>query len=301
MLVTRRRCNLPASARELSANADPTIAACVADQLQLLYDPSARDFRDAPSVETRVVDFGSTRGFLADTPADRDLCMGAFVEALERAGYRDGVTAPPSSARRTTSGKPPLRGASRAARSHGSPGGSGRSWSARAPKMAASCEGGYFALEFLNRSPTAWRRRHVKHHPAVFRVEKPMVVTRARNYSAHYRCVPEFFAALGLPLLAAALYETRALPMKLGFRAPLVPTTCVIGIGVPTMERETGSAGAGLPGCRSVGCGPLGLSIRWATGPPGHPKRADGARETACDARLPRLLERGAGSKYLGY
>jgi lysophospholipase-3 len=29
--------------------------------------------------------------------------------------------------------------------------------------LVSHSQGGYFALEFLNRSPMAWRRRHVKH------------------------------------------------------------------------------------------------------------------------------------------
>ncbi|WVZ95297.1 hypothetical protein U9M48_041081 [Paspalum notatum var. saurae] len=261
--------------KNATAMQDPGAAACVADQLRLVYDPAARDFRNLPGVETRVVGFGSTRGFLADTPADRDLCMGALVDALERAGYRDGATlfgAPYDFRQAPAARSQPCRAFSRFTRQFKALVESASSGNGGKPVVVVShSQGGYFALEFLNRSPPAWRRRYVKRYimastgpggfllsvqtlaadpstavsipslfmalpsPKVFGPETPMVVTRARNYSAHD--VPAFLAALGLPPLAATLYETRALPVKLGFRAPLVPTTCVNGVGVPTMEQ----------------------------------------------------------------
>ncbi|KAL6644227.1 hypothetical protein ACP70R_015835 [Stipagrostis hirtigluma subsp. patula] len=268
-----------------TAPQDPGAAPCLADQLRLVYDPAARDYRNAPGVETRVVGFGSTRGFLADYPADRDLCMGRLVEALERAGYRDGETlfgAPYDFRQAPAAAGQPCRAFSRfrrrlralvedaSARNGGRP-----------AVLVSHSQGGYFALEFLNRSPLPWRRRHVKHFvmastgaggfvlmlrslasaaasaaaggpplsrvrtssasaftalpsPKVFGGGTPLVVTRARNYTA--RDVPELLAAMGLPPQAVALYETRALPVALGFRAPVVPTTCVNGVGVRTME-----------------------------------------------------------------
>ncbi|KAL6640080.1 hypothetical protein ACP70R_022390 [Stipagrostis hirtigluma subsp. patula] len=263
---------------------DPGAAPCLADQLRLVYDPAARDYRNAPGVETRVVGFGSTRGFLADDPADKDLCMGRLVEALERAGYRDGETlfgAPYDFRQAPAAAGQPCRAFSRFRRrlralvEHASARNGGR------PAVLVShSQGGYFALEFLNRSPLSWRRRHVKHFvmastgaggfvlmlrslaaaaaaaaggsplsrvrtssasaftalpsPKVFGAGTPLVVTRARNYTA--RDVPELLAAMGLPPQAVALYEARALPVALGFQAPVVPTTCVNGVGVPTME-----------------------------------------------------------------
>ncbi|CAO2206454.1 unnamed protein product [Urochloa humidicola] len=260
--------------RNATAMQDPDLAPCLADQLRLVYDPAARDFRDVPGVETRVLGFGSTRGFLADTPANRDLCLGRLVEALERAGYRDGETlfgAPYDFRQAPAAPGQPCRAFSRftrrlkalverASRKNGG----------KPVVVVSHSQGGYFALEFLNRSPLPWRRRYVKHYvmastgpggflssmarlatdpstalsfpsvltvlpsPAVFGPGEPLVVTRGRNYTA--RDMPEFLAAVGAPPLAAALYEARALPVKLGFRAPVVPTTCVNGVGVPTMR-----------------------------------------------------------------
>jgi lysophospholipase-3 len=54
-----------------TAMQDPELAPCLADQLRLVYDPVTRDFRNVPGVETRVIGFGSTRAFLADTPANK--------------------------------------------------------------------------------------------------------------------------------------------------------------------------------------------------------------------------------------
>lgn len=143
-------------------------------------------------------------------------------------------------------------------------------------------QGGYFALEFLNRSPLTWRRRLVKHFimastgaggfvlymqilasngssmpasvlslrrvkrsfasaftalpsPKVFGPDTPLVVTQAKNYTAHN--MPGFLTAIGLPSDATRFYETRALPVTLNFRAPVVPVTCINGVGVPTVEK----------------------------------------------------------------
>nr|CAB3470386.1 unnamed protein product [Digitaria exilis] len=47
---------------------DPTLLPCFHDQLRLVYDRAAGDYRDAPGVETRVVSFGTTRSFRFDDP-----------------------------------------------------------------------------------------------------------------------------------------------------------------------------------------------------------------------------------------
>ena len=49
--------------------ADPRLVPCYADQLRLVYDHAAGDYRNAPGVQTRVVAFGTTRGFGSDDPA----------------------------------------------------------------------------------------------------------------------------------------------------------------------------------------------------------------------------------------
>ncbi|KAF8780648.1 hypothetical protein HU200_001250 [Digitaria exilis] len=64
--------------------------------------------------------------------------------------------------------------------------------------------------------------------------DTPLVITRAKNYSAGD--MAEYLAAVGLSEEQVALYRTRALPVTLNLRAPLVPTTSINGIGVPTVD-----------------------------------------------------------------
>ncbi|KAI4969925.1 hypothetical protein ZWY2020_000839 [Hordeum vulgare] len=278
---------------------------CFADQLRLVYDPTAGNYRNVPGVQTRVVSFGSTRGFLSDDPADKEICMGTFVAALERIGYKDGEDlfgAPYDLRHAPAAPGLPNREFSMFCRSlmalveHASTRNGGR------PVILVShSQGGLLALEFLNRSPLAWRRRLVKHFfmastgaggivvamkgkglaardggdvlsmrrvkrsfesafaglpsPAAFGHETPLVVTRARNYTA--RDMPGFLAAAGLPAVAVGLYLSRALPVALNLRAPLVPMTCVNGVGVPTVER--------LVWC-CTGTATSTRSPRWRTG-----------------------------------
>ncbi|CAN6292917.1 unnamed protein product [Urochloa humidicola] len=62
----------------------------------------------------------------------------------------------------------------------------------------------------------------------------PLVVTRARNYSAHD--IPEYLRAVGFSGDDVERYVTRVLPVTLGFGAAAVPMTCVNGVGTPTPE-----------------------------------------------------------------
>jgi lysophospholipase-3 len=65
--------------------------------------------------------------------------------------------------------------------------------------------------------------------------DTPLVITRAKNYSANN--MAEYLAAVGLSQEQVALYRTRALPVTLNIRAPLVPMTSINGVGVPTIDR----------------------------------------------------------------
>lgn len=64
--------------------------------------------------------------------------------------------------------------------------------------------------------------------------DTPLVITRAKNYSA--QDMPEFLAAVGFSDDEVERYRTRALPVTLNFRAPLVPMTSINGVGVPTIH-----------------------------------------------------------------
>ncbi|XP_044417250.1 lecithin-cholesterol acyltransferase-like 1 [Triticum aestivum] len=206
-----------------------------------------------------------------------------FVEALERIGYRDGqnlfgapydlryaapVLGLPSREFSMFCGNLTALVEHASSKNRGKP-----------VFLVSHSQGGQFALEFLSRSPLAWRRRLVKHFfmastgtggivvsmkglaskdggdvmstrrvrrsfasafdalpsPTVFGDETPLVVTRARDYTA--RDMPEFLSAIGLPESAVGLYLSRALPVALNLRAPLVPMTCINGVGVATPEK----------------------------------------------------------------
>jgi lysophospholipase-3 len=65
--------------------------------------------------------------------------------------------------------------------------------------------------------------------------DAPLVITGAKNYSASN--MAEYLAAVGLSEEQVALYRTRALPVTLDIRAPLVPMTSINGVGVPTIDK----------------------------------------------------------------
>ncbi|XP_037462684.1 lecithin-cholesterol acyltransferase-like 1 [Triticum dicoccoides] len=267
---------------------DPSLFRCYADQLRLVYDPRAGDYRNVPGVKTRVVAFGTTRGFGSDDPARKNVCMEGLVEALERVGYTEGenllgapydfrhAPAAPGMASRAFSGfSSGLRLlVERASQRNGN----------KPVVLVTHSLGGLFATVFLDRTPLRWRRRYVKHlvmlclgvggsplnmwplaskalasnptslqagvltygdrsfasmfsllpSPRVYG-RTPLVITRDMNYSADD--MAEYLAAAGFSGDEVARYRTRALPVTLNLRAPLVPMTAINGIGVPTVDK----------------------------------------------------------------
>ncbi|CAN6304544.1 unnamed protein product [Urochloa humidicola] len=221
---------------------DPALLPCYAELLRLVYDPVAGDYRNVPGVETRVVAFGTTRGFSYGDPAIKNFCMEKVVQALEGVGYREGenlfgapydfryAPAPPGQANREFSR---FLSSLTVLVEHASE----RNGNKPAILVTHSF-GGIIANVFLRRSPLAWRRRYVKHFvmvsagagggvprlefgvsspptdpvsfadtgrsfagvfstlpsPRVFG-HAPLVVTRARNYSAYD--IPEYLRAVG--------------------------------------------------------------------------------------------------------
>ncbi|KAJ1295961.1 hypothetical protein BS78_01G262500 [Paspalum vaginatum] len=147
---------------------DPKQVPCYAGQLRLVYDHVAGDYRNAPGVQTRVVAFGSVRGFGSDDPAKKNMCMEKLVKTLDGVGYRDGES---------LFGAPyDLRYAAAAA-----PGQASRAFSkftsslARLVEHASSRNGGKPVIlvshslgglnvnEFLNQRPLPWRKKFVNH------------------------------------------------------------------------------------------------------------------------------------------
>ncbi|OEL38734.1 Lecithin-cholesterol acyltransferase-like 1 [Dichanthelium oligosanthes] len=146
---------------------DPALVPCYAELLRLVYDPVAGDYHNVPGVETRVVSFGTTRGFGSDDPATKNTCMEKLVQALEGVGYREGenlfgapydfryAPAPPGEASREFSCfLSSLRLLiEQASQRNGN----------MSVILVTHSLGGLNANVFLNRSPLAWRRRYVKH------------------------------------------------------------------------------------------------------------------------------------------
>ncbi|CAN6221546.1 unnamed protein product [Urochloa humidicola] len=269
--------------------ADPALLPCYQDQLRLVYDRAAGDYRNAPGVKTRVVGFGTTRSFRFDDPVQKNACMEKLVEALEGVGYREGenmfgapydfryAPAPPGvTAKAFSDFRSRLtRLIERASERNGD----------KPVILVTHSFGGFYATEFLNQSPLPWRRRYIKHFvqlsfgvggtvlimqvlastmgsqpppptllgsvlafgnrsfASMFSLlpspkaygETPLVITQARNYSAEN--LEEFLAAVGFSDEEVSLYRTRALPVALNYKAPVVPMTAINGVGVPTVGK----------------------------------------------------------------
>ncbi|GJN05832.1 hypothetical protein PR202_ga23500 [Eleusine coracana subsp. coracana] len=140
---------------------------CFMEQMSLVYDPDANEYRNFPGVETRVLNFGSSTGFHSN-PLHPEWCFGQLRPELERLGYVDGETlfGAPYDLRRV----PPI------------PGQPSRVYSRYFRQLTSLIEhassitkkkkvilfghsqGGMVALEFLRAAaPQAWQRKYIKH------------------------------------------------------------------------------------------------------------------------------------------
>ncbi|TVU39400.1 hypothetical protein EJB05_12816, partial [Eragrostis curvula] len=139
---------------------------CFEEQMRLVYDPAANDYRNLPGVETRVPKFGSARGFRDKNPSHPKRCNDHVREALEGLGYRDGDTlfGAPYDWRYA----PPIPSQSSRAYSH---------YFRQFKELVEAASkkhhkkviifghsyGGMVALEFVRNMPPAWRNRYIKH------------------------------------------------------------------------------------------------------------------------------------------
>ncbi|PUZ57998.1 hypothetical protein GQ55_5G474800 [Panicum hallii var. hallii] len=139
---------------------------CFMEQMSLVYDSAAGDYRNLPGVETRVRNFGSSRGFQRN-PKHTDWCLEIIRQELERVGYRDGDTlfGAPYDLRHA----PPVPGYSSAVFSRYFrqltrliEDASRRNQGRKAILFGHSF-GGMVALDFVRSTPMAWRERHIKH------------------------------------------------------------------------------------------------------------------------------------------
>lgn len=142
---------------------------CFAERMKLTYDTSTDDYRNAPGVETRVPNFGSTESLRYLDPNLKQITdyMAYLVSALEGLGYSDGqnLFGAPYDFRYGLAplGHPSMVGEqylhdlrtlieSASAANYGRP-----------VILLAHSLGGLFALHLLDRSSVSWRQQFVKH------------------------------------------------------------------------------------------------------------------------------------------
>ncbi|TVU22416.1 hypothetical protein EJB05_32110, partial [Eragrostis curvula] len=265
--------------------------ACFMEQMSLVYDPDANEFRNLPGVETRVRNFGSSMAFHRN-PEHPEWCLAALRRELERLGYRDGVTlfgaaydfrhAPPLPGRPSPVYARYFRQLTALVEDA-----SGSRKQQRKVILFGHSFGGMVALEFARAAPAAWRDRYIKHlvltaplpasgfvksvkdfnsgsdmlyvptatslslrpmwrsfetaiatfpSPAVFGDDgdKPLVITKRRNYTA--RDMADLLADAGAAH-AVEPFRRRELPKPRYFEPPMVPVTCVAGVGSDTPEQ----------------------------------------------------------------
>ncbi|KAG9138566.1 hypothetical protein Leryth_012911 [Lithospermum erythrorhizon] len=146
---------------------------CFAERMTLYYDPILDDYCNAPGVETRVSNFGSTQSLLYLDPNLQGITtyMASLVESLEQIGYTDGenLFGAPYDFRYglAPEGHPCQVGSTFlddlktlveiASSSNGG----------KRVILLSHSLGGLYVLEFLNRSPLAWRQKYIKHFIAL--------------------------------------------------------------------------------------------------------------------------------------
>ncbi|NP_001146423.1 Lecithin-cholesterol acyltransferase-like 1 [Zea mays] len=264
---------------------------CFMEQMALVYDPVANDYRNLPGVETRVRNFGSSQGFQKNPEHTTwSWCFEVLRNELARAGYRDGDTlfgapydlryAPP------VPGQPSEVFSGYFRRLASLVEDASRKNRGRKVILFGHSFGGMVALEFVRSTPMAWRDRYIKHlflvapvpaegfvkplqyfvsgsnlmyvptvsslelafrpmwrtfesslvnfpSPAVFG-RRPLVVTARRNYSAYD--LEDLLVAVGYGA-GVEPFRRRAVPKMSYFQAPMVPTTCMNGVGNDTPEQ----------------------------------------------------------------
>ncbi|XP_002510073.2 lecithin-cholesterol acyltransferase-like 1 [Ricinus communis] len=146
---------------------------CLADRMMLYYDQDLDDYCNAPGIETRVPDFGSTKSLLCLDPNLKHVTeyMAPLVESLEKIGYIDGES---------LFGAPYDFRYGLAAEGHPSKVGSkflqdlkeliekASNLNGGKPVIILSHSlGGLFALQLLNRNSLSWRQKFVRHFIAL--------------------------------------------------------------------------------------------------------------------------------------
>ncbi|KAI3751836.1 hypothetical protein L2E82_22927 [Cichorium intybus] len=146
---------------------------CFADRMTLYYDPEMDDYRNAPGVETRVSQFGSTQSLLYLDPNLKQITsyMEPLVDSLQKLGYTDN---------RTMFGAPYDFRYGLAAEGHPCDVGStflqnlkqliekaSDSNGGNPVVLISHSLGGLYVLQLLNRNPPSWRQQYIKHFIAL--------------------------------------------------------------------------------------------------------------------------------------
>ncbi|WOG91888.1 hypothetical protein DCAR_0311143 [Daucus carota subsp. sativus] len=146
---------------------------CFAERMTLYYDPEVDDYCNAPGIETRVPDFGSTDSLLYLDPNLKHISayMAPLVESLEELGYADGLN---------LFGAPYDFRYGLAAQGHPSKVGSEflndlknlieKASNANDGKpviLVTHSLGGLYVLQLLNRNSLSWRQKYIKHFVAL--------------------------------------------------------------------------------------------------------------------------------------
>ncbi|XP_076925981.1 lecithin-cholesterol acyltransferase-like 1 [Bidens hawaiensis] len=146
---------------------------CFAERMTLYYDQEADDYRNAPGVETRVTQFGSTQSLLYLDPSFKKITsyMEPLVESIQQLGYKDSqnLFGAPYDFRYglAPQGQPCHVGSTfledlkqlieNASNANGG-----------LPVILVSHSlGGLFALELLNRNSPSWHKQYIKHFIAL--------------------------------------------------------------------------------------------------------------------------------------
>eukprot|EP01018_Ginkgo_biloba_P016551 Gb_35606 [translate_table: standard] len=145
----------------------PPLTECFAHRISLVYDPDADEYYNAPGVETRVPDFGTTKAMQYLDPGLKSATayMSSLVNSIEEVGYVDGKTlfgAPydfrygpgkESSSVGSTYVQDLRKLVEEAYRSNGD----------KQVILVSHSLGGLWVLYFLNQQPLTWRHKYIKH------------------------------------------------------------------------------------------------------------------------------------------
>lgn len=143
-------------------------AECFQEQMALVYDPAANEYRNLPGVDTRVPNFGSVRSFGSKDVFNPEWCLASLIGALEEMGYRDGdnMYGVPYDIRYA----PPIPGqASQVYSRHFREfmelveTASEKQHHNKKAIILGHSLGGMVALEFVRNTPSAWRDKYIEH------------------------------------------------------------------------------------------------------------------------------------------